>query len=134
MTGVCLHANPACCLQDKRLAWYDMDLSTKPYRALHYHSAALRCVAYHPTYPLFASASDDATIHIFHGMVYQVTQIHMLMNAQFWMSFCAAFVTESSVSCHGVAMLDTADVSSLMYRFVCILPQGPFGLEQQWSR
>ncbi|KAK9831813.1 hypothetical protein WJX74_010419 [Apatococcus lobatus] len=56
---------------DKRLAWYDMDLSTKPYRALHYHSAALRSVAFHPTYPLFASASDDATVHIFHGMVYQ---------------------------------------------------------------
>ena len=49
-----------------------MDLSTKPYRALHYHTAALRSVAYHPTYPLFASASDDATIHVFHGMVYQV--------------------------------------------------------------
>ncbi len=59
-------------MQDKRLAWYDMDLSTKPYRALHYHNSALRSVAFHPTYPLFASASDDATVHIFHGMVYQV--------------------------------------------------------------
>ena len=61
-----------CLLQDKRLAWYDLDLSTKPYRALRYHSHALRSVAFHKKYPLFASASDDASVHIFHGMVYQV--------------------------------------------------------------
>ncbi|KAL3150329.1 Ribosome biogenesis protein 1 [Trebouxia sp. C0010 RCD-2024] len=57
--------------EDKRLAWYDLDLSTKPYRALRYHSHALRSVAFHKKYPLFASASDDASVHIFHGMVYQ---------------------------------------------------------------
>lgn len=27
-------------------------------------------VDFHPTYPLFASASDDATLHVFHGMVH----------------------------------------------------------------
>ena len=59
-------------LQDKRLAWYDLDLSTKPYRALRYHTSALRGVAFHRKYPLFASASDDASVHVFHGMVYQV--------------------------------------------------------------
>lgn len=57
--------------EDKRLAWYDLDLSTKPYRALRYHSHALRSVAFHKKYPLFASSSDDASVHIFHGMVYQ---------------------------------------------------------------
>lgn len=55
---------------DKRLAWYDLDLSTKPYKVLRYHTQALRGVSYHPTYPLFASAADDATVHVFHGMVY----------------------------------------------------------------
>jgi hypothetical protein len=35
-----------------------------------YHKHALRGVAFHRTYPLFASASDDATVHVFHGMVY----------------------------------------------------------------
>ena len=64
-----------CALQDKRLAWYDLDLSTKPYRALRYHSHALRSVAFHKKYPLFASASDDASVHIFHGMVYQVSPV-----------------------------------------------------------
>lgn len=55
---------------DRRLAWFDLDLSVRPYKTLRYHSLALRSVAFHPTYPLFASASDDTSIHIFHGMVY----------------------------------------------------------------
>ena len=29
-------------------------------------------MAYHARHPLFASASDDGALHIFHGMVYQV--------------------------------------------------------------
>lgn len=58
--------------QNNRLAWYDLDLSVKPYRSLRYHQHTLRAVAYHRSYPLFASASDDATVHVFHGMVYQV--------------------------------------------------------------
>lgn len=48
-----------------------MDLSDKPYRALRYHARALRAVAVHRSYPLFASASDDGAVHVFHGMVYQ---------------------------------------------------------------
>jgi ribosome biogenesis protein ERB1 len=55
---------------DTRVAWYDLDLSTKPYRALRYHKYPVRGVAYHRTYPLFASSADDGTVHVFHGMVY----------------------------------------------------------------
>ncbi|GIL57090.1 hypothetical protein Vafri_12368 [Volvox africanus] len=55
---------------DKRVAWYDMDLSTKPYKALRYHQQAPRSVSYHRSYPLFASSSDDGTVQVFHGMVY----------------------------------------------------------------
>ncbi|GAX73046.1 hypothetical protein CEUSTIGMA_g499.t1 [Chlamydomonas eustigma] len=56
--------------EDKRLAWFDLDLSDKPYKALRYHTFPLRGVAFHRTYPLFASSSDDATVHVFHGTVY----------------------------------------------------------------
>lgn len=52
---------------DKRLAWYDLDLSATPYKALRYHTQPLRGVAYHNSYPLFASASDDGSVHVFHG-------------------------------------------------------------------
>jgi ribosome biogenesis protein ERB1 len=55
---------------DRRLCWFDLDLSTKPYRTLRYHKLALRQVAFHHSYPLFASCSDDATVNVFHGMVY----------------------------------------------------------------
>ena len=58
--------------EDRRLAWYDLDLSAKPYKALRYHKAAVRGAAFHRTYPLFASTSDDGAIHVFHGAVYQV--------------------------------------------------------------
>ncbi len=48
---------------------YDLDLSDKPYKALRYHTHAVRGAAYHPTYPLFASCADDGTAQVFHGMV-----------------------------------------------------------------
>lgn len=35
-----------------------------------YHTCALRGAAFHRSYPLFASCSDDASVHVFHGMVY----------------------------------------------------------------
>eukprot|EP00123_Amoebidium_parasiticum_P012241 comp21214_c0_seq2/m.28850 comp21214_c0_seq2/g.28850 ORF comp21214_c0_seq2/g.28850 comp21214_c0_seq2/m.28850 type:complete len:515 (-) comp21214_c0_seq2:491-2035(-) len=55
---------------DKRLCWFDLDLSAKPYKTLRYHKLAVRSVAYHKRYPLFASASDDGKVHIFHGRVF----------------------------------------------------------------
>lgn len=56
---------------DKRLLWHDLDLSSKPYKTMRYHEKAIRSVAYHhgPGMPLFASASDDGTIQVFHGRV-----------------------------------------------------------------
>lgn len=55
---------------DRRVCWYDLDLSSTPYKTLKYHKKAVRNVAFHKNYPLFASCSDDGNLHIFHGMVY----------------------------------------------------------------
>lgn len=55
---------------DRRVCWFDLDLSSSPYKTLKYHEKAIRDVQYHPRYPLMASASDDGTIQIFHSMVY----------------------------------------------------------------
>ncbi|KIO30016.1 hypothetical protein M407DRAFT_14428 [Tulasnella calospora MUT 4182] len=55
---------------DKKLMWFDLDLGNKPYKVLRYHTKAIRSVAFSPTYPLFASSSDDGTIQIFHARVY----------------------------------------------------------------
>ncbi|GAM87756.1 hypothetical protein ANO11243_057830 [Dothideomycetidae sp. 11243] len=57
---------------DRRLLWHDLDLGATPYKTLRYHEKAIRAVKYHPSsgmYPLFADASDDGTIQVFHGKV-----------------------------------------------------------------
>lgn len=55
---------------DKRLLWHDLDLSTKPYKTLRYHTQAIRSVRFHQGgLPLFADAGDDGSLQIFHGKV-----------------------------------------------------------------
>ena len=55
---------------DRKVCWFDLDLSNRPYRTLKYHAAAVRQVAFHPSFPLFASVSDDGQLHLFHQTVY----------------------------------------------------------------
>lgn len=56
---------------DKRVLWHDLDLSNTPYKTLRYHNKAVRSIVFHKSnLPLFASASDDGIIHVFHGTVY----------------------------------------------------------------
>mmetsp|Transcript_19354 Transcript_19354/g.45234 ORF Transcript_19354/g.45234 Transcript_19354/m.45234 type:complete len:514 (-) Transcript_19354:36-1577(-) len=55
---------------DRRMVWFDLDLSATPYKTLKYHERALRSCRFHGRYPLMASASDDGAVHIFHSMVY----------------------------------------------------------------
>lgn len=55
---------------DKRLLWMDLDLSVRPYKTLRYHTRAIRSAKFHKGgFPLFADASDDGTLQIFHGKV-----------------------------------------------------------------
>ncbi|XP_047698461.1 ribosome biogenesis protein BOP1 isoform X2 [Prionailurus viverrinus] len=62
--------NVICGSYDSKLVWFDLDLSSEPYRVLRHHKKALRAVAFHARYPLFASGSDDGSIIVCHGMVY----------------------------------------------------------------
>lgn len=50
---------------------FDLELSSKPYQTLRLHGGAVRSVAFHRRYPLFASAGDDDNIVVSHGMVYK---------------------------------------------------------------
>ena len=55
---------------DKRLLWHDLDLSMRPYKTLRYHQKAIRAVRFHQGgHPLFADASDDGSLQVFHGKV-----------------------------------------------------------------
>lgn len=56
--------------EDGKLSWFDLELSITPYKILGSHAGAIKDVSFHPKYPLFASGSDDATVHVFHGMVH----------------------------------------------------------------
>ncbi|XP_059450018.1 ribosome biogenesis protein BOP1 homolog [Corylus avellana] len=56
--------------REGKLCWFDMDLSSQPYRILKCHPKDITNVAFHRTYPLFASCSDDCTAYVFHGTVY----------------------------------------------------------------
>ncbi|KAB5574448.1 hypothetical protein DKX38_001642 [Salix brachista] len=56
--------------RDGKLCWFDMDLSSKPYKVLKCHPKDITNVAFHRSYPLFASCSDDCTAYVFHGTVY----------------------------------------------------------------
>ncbi|XP_068629720.1 ribosome biogenesis protein BOP1 homolog [Battus philenor] len=55
---------------DRKCIWFDLELSSKPYQTLRLHGGAVRSVAFHRRYPLFASAGDDRHIVVSHGMVY----------------------------------------------------------------
>lgn len=55
---------------DRRLLWHDLDLSLRPYKTMRFHNKAIRQVQYHKGgLPLFADASDDGSIQVFHGRV-----------------------------------------------------------------
>ncbi|KAI5643252.1 hypothetical protein NE865_04670 [Phthorimaea operculella] len=55
---------------DRKCMWFDLELSSQPYRTLRLHGGAVRAAAFHKRYPLFATAGDDKNIVVSHGMVY----------------------------------------------------------------
>ncbi|KAJ4951297.1 hypothetical protein NE237_028129 [Protea cynaroides] len=56
--------------REGKLCWFDMDLSSQSYKTLNCHQKDITNVAFHRSYPLFASCSDDCTAYVFHGTVY----------------------------------------------------------------
>ena len=49
---------------------FEMECTRTPH-ALRFHKGAVRGVAFHRKYPLFASVSDEGRIIVSHGMVYE---------------------------------------------------------------
>ncbi|KAH9606236.1 hypothetical protein KSS87_005694 [Heliosperma pusillum] len=56
--------------REGKWCWFDMDLSTEPYKKYKSHSKDITNVAFHRSYPLFASCSEDGQAYVYHGMVY----------------------------------------------------------------
>ncbi|KAL5702799.1 Ribosome biogenesis protein 1 [Ranunculus cassubicifolius] len=55
--------------REGKVCWFDMDLAG-PYKKLNCNKKDVTNVAFHRSYPLFASCSDDSCSYVFHGMVY----------------------------------------------------------------
>lgn len=55
---------------DSKVAWFDLDYGAKPFRVLRFHRFAVRALAFHTRYPLFATCSDDGTVQVLHGRVF----------------------------------------------------------------
>jgi ribosome biogenesis protein ERB1 len=56
---------------DKKVIWFDMDMGSEPYKVMKYNEKAIRCVNFHQgKWPLLASASDDGSLNIIYGLVY----------------------------------------------------------------
>lgn len=56
---------------DKKLAWFDLDLSSRPFKVLKYHAKAIRAVSFSNAWNLVADASDDGTLQLFYAKVGQ---------------------------------------------------------------
>lgn len=54
---------------DRKVCWFDIDLSSTPFKTLRYHQRGVRRTKFHSRYPLFLSASDDGNVHVFHHSV-----------------------------------------------------------------
>lgn len=54
---------------DKRVCWFDLDYSSKPYKTMRHSKRAVRRVAFHPRLPLFATSSDENRTYVFHATV-----------------------------------------------------------------
>jgi len=63
---------------DRKVCWFDLDLSVRPYRILKYHKNVVRQTVFSKSHSLFATSSDDGTVHIFHGKVFS----DLLKNAE----------------------------------------------------
>ncbi|MES1914031.1 MAG: hypothetical protein MHM6MM_006165, partial [Cercozoa sp. M6MM] len=60
-----------CGSYDRRVCWFDLDGGEFPYKTLKFHRRAVQSIRFHPGhYPLFASASDDGSLHVFHARVF----------------------------------------------------------------
>jgi len=55
---------------DRKVVWFDLDLSMSPWKTLKYHNRAIRSVTFHQRYPLFATSADDGAVHVFHAKVF----------------------------------------------------------------
>jgi len=56
--------------KDGKVAWFQLDLSDKPYKIMEFHDDKIRSVSFHNNYPLMCSSSRNGKILVYHSTVY----------------------------------------------------------------
>jgi len=56
--------------KDGKVAWFQLELSEKPYKIMDYHGDKIKIVGFHNHYPLFLSCSRNGKILVYHSTIY----------------------------------------------------------------
>lgn len=70
ITHISLHKNGENIIagsKDGKVAWFQLELSDKPYKMMDYHGDKIKVVEFHRHYPLFASCSKNGKLLIYHA-------------------------------------------------------------------
>ncbi len=55
--------------KDGKVAWFQLELSDKPYKVMDYHGDKIKNVAFHQSYPLFISCSRNGKLLVYHATI-----------------------------------------------------------------
>ena len=53
-----------------KIAWFQLEMSTKPFKLMNYEQDKIKSIEYNQDYPLFMSCSRNGKLLVYHGKVY----------------------------------------------------------------
>ena len=62
-----------------KVAWFQLELSSKPFKLMDYHQDKIKAIDYNNNYPLFLSCSRNGKLLVYHGKVYDEELIDPLI-------------------------------------------------------
>lgn len=55
--------------KDGKVAWFQLELSEKPFKIMEYHEDKIKSVSFHSHYPLFSSCSKNGKFLLYHATI-----------------------------------------------------------------
>ena len=72
ITHVAIHKNGSDLIagaKDGKVAWFQLELSDKPFKLMDYHQDKIKSIGYHQDFPLFFSCSRNGKLLVYYGKV-----------------------------------------------------------------
>lgn len=72
ITHISIHKNGSDLIagaKDGKVAWFQLELSDKPFKLMDYHQDKIKSVGYHKEFPLFFSCSRNGKLLVYYGKV-----------------------------------------------------------------